>query len=120
MHHSTRVVLLTTSFIMAGIAGTLRGRPGLTVHEVANTDDLCAPGVPVPDLVLYDIAEADAAQVLACLAVAPAVVGLDLRRDRAMTLMREFHPLATVDDLAALFTTLGIEAQPAQVGPAGA
>jgi hypothetical protein len=37
-----------------------------------------------------------------------------------MTLMREFHPLATVDDLAALFTTLGIEAQPAQVGPAGA
>ena len=60
------------------------------------------------------------AQVLACLAAAPAIVGLDLRRDRAVTLMGEFYPLATVDDLAALFATLGIEALPAlpaQPGP---
>ncbi|MCB0023223.1 MAG: hypothetical protein KDD91_09345, partial [Caldilinea sp.] len=107
------------SVVMSGIAGILRGRPGLCVRE-AGVGDLCAPGFPAPALVLYDVAAVDAAQVLACLAAAPAIVGLDLRRDRAVTLMGEFYPLATVDDLAALFVTLGIEAPPAlpaQPGP---
>ena len=105
---------------MAGIAGILRGRAGLSVHEIPGVDELCAPGLPAPTLVLYDVAAMDAAQVLACLAAAPAIVGLDLRRDRAVTLMGEFYPLATVDDLAALFATLRIEAAPAlpaQPGP---
>ena len=95
---------------MAGIAGVLRGRPGLCVREVAGVDELSAPGFPAPALVLYDITAVDAAQVLACLAAAPAIVGLDLHRDRAMTLVGEFYPLATVDDLTALFVTLGIDA----------
>ena len=113
------VIVLVTSVIMAGIAGVLRGRPGLCVHEVADVDALGVPGCPSPDLVLYDLTAVTAEQVLACLAVAPAVVGLDLHRSRAMTLIGEYYPLATADDLSALFTTLGIEAQPAQVGTAG-
>ena len=103
---------------MSGIAGILRGRPGLCVREIPSVGDLCAPGFPAPALVLYDVAAVDAAQVLACLAAAPAIVGLDLHRDRAVTLMGEFYPLATVDDLAALCSILGIEAPPAlQVQP---
>ena len=111
------VVVLATSVVMAGIAGVLRARSGLCVREVAGLDELGAPGYPSPDLVLYDVTAVTTEQVLACLAAAPAVVGLDLRHDRAMTLVGEFFPLATVDDLAALFTTLGIEVQPAQAGP---
>lgn len=101
---------------MAGIAGVLRGRVGLCVREAATIDELRTAGEPLADLVLYDITAVDAAQVLACLAAAPAVVGLDLRRNRAMTLLSEFYPLATAEDLAALFATLGIDTQPAQVG----
>ncbi len=114
------VVVLATSVVMAGIAGVLRGRPGLCVREIAGIDELGAPGCPSPGIVLYDLTAVTGEQVLACLAVAPAVVGLDLRRNRAMTLVGEFFPLATADDLAALFATLGIEAQPVppvQAGP---
>lgn len=95
---------------MSGIAGILRGHPGLCVREVAGIDELGALGFPAPDLVLYDVTAVDAAQVLACLAAAPAIVGLDLHRSRALTLMSDYYPLATVDDLAALFVTLGIDA----------
>ena len=110
------VVVLTTSVVMAGIAGLLRGRPGLCVQEIVGLEGLIAPGQPVSDLVIYDVASVDATQLLACLAVAPFVIGLDLHRDRAVTLIGEFYPLATVDDLAALFVTLGMDAQPAPAG----
>jgi hypothetical protein len=107
------VAVLATSVMMAGISSALRNRPGLCVYELAGVEELGAPGQPPPDLVLYDIAAINAAQVLACLATAPAVIGLDLHHSCAVTLIGEFFPLATVDDLAALCTTLGNEAHPA-------
>ena len=115
MSHTTRVLFLTTTFVLTGIVGVLRGRPGLSVHEAATRRRTPRVGRTWRRLgALRNHGGGCCAG--ACLPGRGAVVGLDLRRSRAMTLLNEFYSLATADDLAAMFFTLGIEASPEPAG----
>lgn len=111
MSHTTRVVFLTTTFVMTGIAAALRDASGQDVRVARRLEDV--PGLLDGDagsVLVFDAAAVQAEALRPLLARTPGLtcIAIDFAERQALTFSGRRCPLATLDELARLIE-LGME-----------
>lgn len=94
-----QVAIWGQSVGLAGVEAILRQRPGIAVQDLTCLADLAGLRA---DVLLFDCADAGAADALACLEQHPGLtlVALNMDGQKAMVYSGREHALVTADDLA--------------------
>ena len=105
MSHTTRVVFLTTTFVMTGIAAALRDASGQDVRVARRLEDV--PGLLDGDagsVLVFDAAAVQAEALRPLLARTPGLtcIAIDFAERQALTICGRRCPLTTLDELAQL------------------
>ncbi len=115
MENAMYVAIVGTSVVMAGIARALRARAGLLVHVVNVPGDLLQLAEQgLPDILIFDLAAADAVRAIFASRRPLTLIGIDLAGQQAVTYFGVRSGLHSLDDLQHLIdvTTASMIAAP--------